>query len=280
MINHKLEWSEEVTDLSNIPDKILEQFPPFIYNKSIPSNFVDLTDKQFHRLHVLYRGQNVGKWKVGWVCQCACEKHTILLVSGNNLSSNNTHSCGCYCVDIVRATCKKYNTYDLSGEYGIGWTNQGEKFYFDIEDFDKIKDYCWSIGKKEDVEARIDGKLIKMHRLIMGVSDTKIVVDHIYHDENGNGRRYDNRKCNLRICEQKYNVFNTKIRSDNTSGVTGVVFDKRRKIWVARIKYCKKQYYIGSFKNKEDAIVARRSKENELFGEYQYKEYIGIGDVT
>lgn len=27
------------------------------------------------------------------------------------------------------------NTYDLSGEYGIGYTSNGEQFYFDKEDF-------------------------------------------------------------------------------------------------------------------------------------------------
>lgn len=31
------------------------------------------------------------------------------------------------------------NTYDLSGEYGIGYTTKGEEFWFDLEDYDKIK---------------------------------------------------------------------------------------------------------------------------------------------
>lgn len=37
---------------------------------------------------------------------------------------------------------KRYNRYDLTGEYGIGYTNQGVEFYFDLEDYDKIKEYC------------------------------------------------------------------------------------------------------------------------------------------
>ena len=33
---------------------------------------------------------------------------------------------------------KKSNIYDLSGEYGVGWTsNTNEEFYFDLEDYDK-----------------------------------------------------------------------------------------------------------------------------------------------
>ena len=37
----------------------------------------------------------------------------------------------------------KTNKYDLSGEYGIGYDSNGQKFYFDLEDYDKIKNYCW-----------------------------------------------------------------------------------------------------------------------------------------
>lgn len=33
----------------------------------------------------------------------------------------------------------KHNTYDLSGDFGIGYTDKGEKFYFDISDYEKIK---------------------------------------------------------------------------------------------------------------------------------------------
>ena len=41
--------------------------------------------------------------------------------------------------------CKEIkNKYDLSGEYGIGWTHNTEhEFYFDLEDYDIIKYYCW-----------------------------------------------------------------------------------------------------------------------------------------
>lgn len=33
----------------------------------------------------------------------------------------------------------KTNTYDLTGEYGIGYTSSGDEFWFDLEDYDKIK---------------------------------------------------------------------------------------------------------------------------------------------
>lgn len=148
MVKEKIEWNCQITDLSNIDPIILEKFPPFSSDRKPPSNFHDLTGEKFERLTVLYRGQNYNKWGVTWICQCSCNKHTIIKVRSCNLISKNTNSCGCYAIDKSNEACKKYNVYDLSGEYGVGYTYQGEEFYFDLEDYDKIKDYCWSIGKK------------------------------------------------------------------------------------------------------------------------------------
>ena len=30
-----------------------------------------------------------------WVCQCQCNKHTILAVAANHLKNGHTKSCGC-----------------------------------------------------------------------------------------------------------------------------------------------------------------------------------------
>lgn len=274
MTRAKLEWYEPIDDLSNIDHIVLETFPPFQHHKKSPSNFQDLTGQQFGRLTVLYRGTNVNKWNVTWVCQCFCEKHTIIQVKADNLRSGNTNSCGCYLADKNRDRCKKYNDYDLSGEYGIGYCNNSDMiFYFDLEDYDKIKNFCWYYSKRGYIESRSDGKLIKLHRLVMNVNNPKIEVDHIYHDEYGLPRTYDNRKINLRICNHQKNMCNSKIYANNTSGVTGVSFDKRVDKWRARISYNNQECFLGYFNNKQDAINARQQKERELFNIFQYKEY-------
>jgi hypothetical protein len=63
---------------------------------------------------------------------------------------------------------KKFNQYDLSGSYGIGYcSNTNNPFYFDLEDYDLIKDYCWmevvygkSNYQKEDaIKARLAAEL-------------------------------------------------------------------------------------------------------------------------
>lgn len=55
-----------------------------------------------------------------------------------------------------------------------------------------------------------------------------------------------------------------KIPSNNTSGVRGVSQTKNGK-WVSYITLRRKRYTLGTFKNKEDAIRARKKAEEELF---------------
>lgn len=59
-----------------------------------------------------------------------------------------------------------------------------------------------------------------------------------------------------------------KIRSTNTSGVTGVWFDKTRGKWCAEIMFKKKKYYLGRFEKKEDAIAIRKNAEEKIFGNF------------
>lgn len=112
--------------------------------------FKDLTGMKFGRLTIIKRAEDYvspsGEKKVQWLCECSCENKTRIIVIGSNLTKRNTESCGCLAKEKTikrNKSRKRYNQYDLSGEYGIGYTSKGEKFYFDLEDYDKIKDYCW-----------------------------------------------------------------------------------------------------------------------------------------
>lgn len=61
----------------------------------------------------------------------------------------------------------------------------------------------------------------------------------------------------------------------NTSGVRGVYYESKSDRWRAEIKFRQKRYYLGRYKNKEDAIKARKVAEQELFEtfleEYSHK---------
>lgn len=163
----------------------------------------------------------------------------------------------------------KYNTYDLDGEFGKGWTtNSNKEFWFDIEDYEKIKDYCWNEDNYGYIVTRFkinDHNIrYKLHRLIMGVDDIKIEVDHINHN------LMDVRKQNLRIANSTENKRNRGIEKNNHSGVTGVNWYEKYGKWRARIVVDKKDINLGYYSNFEDAVKARKSAEEKYFGKFSY----------
>jgi len=100
-----------------------------------------------------------------------------------------------------------------------------------------------------------------LHREIMG-ADSSVVVDHI------NGDKLDNRRQNLRLCTQGQNCLNTKLRSNNLSGVKGVYWCNKRLKWAAQISINKKTISLGRYHDFESAAQARLAKEKELFGNF------------
>ena len=102
-------------------------------------------------------------------------------------------------------------------------------------------------------------RFIKEHPIDM-------VVDH----KHGSNTLNDNRKSNLRVATFEENSYNTTLRSNNTSGVTGVNWEKRRNKWQAYITVNKKRIYLGLFDNIEDAIRVRKEAESKFFGEYSH----------
>lgn len=240
----------------------------------------DLTGRKFGRLTVLERGLNANSRGTRWWCKCECGNE--VLVSRNNLVLGIAKSCGCYQKEKARKNgkqSKKYNTYDLSGDFGKGYTLKGEEFWFDKEDYDKIKDYCWYFSKENGylyTKLPDTNKKITLHRLVMGFPKGKM-IDHIDHET---FNKYDNRKCNLRICTMKENARNTKLSKTNTSGIKGVYLNKKLNKWCANICFQQKTIYLGVFKNKEDAIKARKTAEEKYFGEFAYKDNLDSIDVA
>lgn len=96
---------------------------------------------------------------------------------------------------------------------------------------------------------------IKMHRIINN-TPKGFITDHI----NRNG--LDNRKNNLRTVDKSQNTINSGIWKSNTSGVKGISWSKRRKRWRTYITLNYKTVFLGEFKNKEDAAIARKKAES------------------
>lgn len=110
----------------------------------------DLTGRTFGRLKVLFQTEDYVKpdgirHEACWLCECL-ECGTIKPVMQQNLKSGRSISCGCLKRKrFIEDNPKKpvLNKYDLTGEYGIGWTNGSNPvaFKFDLEDYENIKVY-------------------------------------------------------------------------------------------------------------------------------------------
>jgi len=106
-------------------------------------------------------------------------------------------------------------------------------------------------------------KLFYIHRLILNAPKNKM-VDHINHDI------YDNRKCNLRICDNAQNIMNSFKKHLSKTGYKGVS--------KSNIKKCKyrvriKSELIGYFDDVVLAAKAYDKKAFELFGEFAYLNF-------
>lgn len=89
-------------------------------------------------------------------------------------------------------------------------------------------------------------------------------VDHINHV------RSDNAARNLRIVNQFMNMRNRPMRSDNTSGHSGVFWSKCARRWVSQVTFDGRAKHLGCFLNKSDAVetTKRFYAENGFHGNH------------
>lgn len=87
-------------------------------------------------------------------------------------------------------------------------------------------------------------------------------VDHI------NGDPSDNRLVNLRAASVAQNVWNSRIRTSNTSGFKGVIWFKPKQRWRAEITVLGRQVHLGYFRTPEAAHEAYCAASARLHGEY------------
>ena len=230
--------------------------------------FIDLTGQTFGRWKVIERVYPNGKDNIAWwKCVCSCEKHTVQIIRSQTLRSGKSKSCGC----IDKEKYEKVNRYVLKDGYYEVYANNNRFFLIDEEDYKKVRKINWCISKSRKSNTfyvsatpkyrkELNGN-ISLHRYLMSATKNEI-IDH----KNRNG--LDNRKNNLRRCTTKENLQNTKINSNNKSGVIGVYYDKNTGKWASEIKVNYRKIFLGRFIEKEDAIIARLKAEKEYFGEF------------
>jgi len=236
----------------------------------------DLTGTRFSYLTVVGKAptqrDKKGNWVGCWYCVCDCqmglpeEEREIITVPTTRLRSGNTKSCGCY-----QKICSiKKNRYEINGDVVKMYDAKDKMFLIDIEDLDKVLEYCWTVNSRGYVVSatRADKgkKGLRLHRYLMDCTDTKLVVDHINHNPS------DNRKTNLRVCTQQQNMFNQRPKKQNKTGVRGIRFIAQINKWETRFNFDGKERAVGYFDNLADAIALRKQYEEKYYGEFSCKE--------
>lgn len=142
-----------------------------------------------------------------------------------------------------------------------------KEVFVDNEDFDRISIFKWcAIKTKHTFYATGkfnlgDGyKTYLMHRMILGVTDPKIEVDH--EDHNG----LNNQKSNIRKATKAQNQRNRK--PSGLSKYLGVTWHSPTKKWKARIRVNGVEKYLGLFESDEDAAKAYDKEAVRLYGKF------------
>ena len=154
----------------------------------------------------------------------------------------------------------KLNRYHFIEETTILQLRNGYVILMSPESYNLVKDYTWCMEGTGYAMSRTGGKPVKMHRIILGIKDKNVHVDHI------NGNKLDNRLSNLRLCSKHQNEFNSKIKSTNTTGYKGVSPYKGK--YRAVITLNGKQKHLGIFKTKEQAAHIYNEYAKIYFGEF------------
>lgn len=138
----------------------------------------------------------------------------------------------------------------------------------DAEDYAYLNQFKWYAFKHRNTFYAVrwlfkENKQIAllMHREILKPSKN-IKIDHI----NRNG--LDNRKCNLRICNNSQNMMNREKQCNNSSGYKGVCWVQHANKWMAQIGVNKQNKYLGYYSTKEECAEVYNEAAKKYHGEF------------
>ena len=131
----------------------------------------------------------------------------------------------------------------------------------DICDYDKVKDWNWTLNNEGYIVGRhpITKERSRMSKVILGLENTRIKVKY------SNGDKFDNRRSNLDSGDVKKKIENS--RRTDIKGVT-----EKNGNYEVTISYKGKRTYLGSSKDKTEALIMRKRAEYALNQQKEIKK--------
>ncbi len=210
----------------------------------------DLTETRVGKLLLIERKRENNR--TYYLCKCDCGNEKWIRADGLT-KKNKTSSCGC----LSEKT--KFKAKDLRGKrfgrlIALEPTEERDKSSetviwrckCDCGNTKNISSYLLTSGR-----VRSCGCLQKEWSIKQGNNIGDMFVEKYIKDET-------NIKAISRI----------KPMSHNTSGYSGVKWDKEREKWIAEIRFKNKIYYLGRYKDKQEAIKVRKEAEEKLHKEF------------
>lgn len=220
--------------------------------KNISGRRKDLTGQRFGKLVVLSpTDKRMDSGSVVWRCQCDCGN--MAEVSARRLMRGKSRSCGCLSNpqpgDYIGKVFGRLTVIGYGGKKRIKTERSAATITYWQCRCDCGREIIVAQPELQRGDTKSCGCLQKEHarealKLVDGTS--------------------------VAILER-----NRKLRSSNTSGCTGVFYDKRTGKWMAYINFKKKRYWLGRHSDKKDAVKARKAAEemHEDFLDWYHRTY-------
>ena len=203
----------------------------------------DITNQRFGLLVAVRFDHTDEKYKPHWLFQCDCGNQKVLPIS--SVKWGRVRSCGC----LAEKHITELNRQDISGMQ-----------------FDRLT------AVRPTDERDVTGSIIWECKCECG-NIVKLSVNKLHSGRvHSCGCKYKETRSECTKARKDITdhtsisslVSSKKVKVNNTSGCTGVYLDKRSGKWNAYINYQKKRYYLGSFKEIESAIRARKEGEERI----------------
>lgn len=201
---------------------------------------LDLLGQRFGKLVVVARAENIGR-DTAWLCKCDCGNERVVRTAA--LRRRNVSSCGCNTAVPLLAGTKRY---DLTGQ------RFGKLVAIKPLGARDGKNYRWlcRCDCGNEVSAQI-GNLRNGKTTSCGC-DAVPLIEYLHYVDG----------TNVELIRSK------TVRSNNSSGVTGVHWVKKEERWAAAICFKGKRYHLGLFERFADAVEARKEAEQQYFGTF------------